>query len=78
MKPKDENGKLPTDRRPFRVLIIAGSGRRQYNGPGVDSKSRTLMLRAAERLPQDWEIDMEDKDETLSPKKSEGDRLRKK
>lgn len=60
MKPNDENGKLPTEQRPFRVLIIAGSGRRQYNCPGVDSKSRALMLRMAERLPQDWEIDYED------------------
>jgi hypothetical protein len=53
MKPNDENGKLPPEKRPFRVLIIAGSDRRQYNCPGVDSKSRTLMLRAAARLPQD-------------------------
>ncbi len=60
MKPKDANGSLPTDRRPFRVLIISGSERRQYNCPGVDSKSRTLMLRMADRLPQEWEIDMED------------------
>ena len=60
MKPNDENGKLPTAKRPFRVLIISGSDRRQYNCPGVDSKSRTLMLRMAERLPQEWEIDYED------------------
>ena len=60
MKPNDENGKLPTAERPFRVLIISGSNRRQYNCPGVDSKARTLMLRMAERLPQDWEIDYED------------------
>ncbi|WP_341530890.1 NAD(P)H-dependent oxidoreductase [Nostoc sp. UHCC 0302] len=60
MKPNDENGKLPPEQRPFRVLIISGSNRRQYNCPGVDSKSRTLMLRMAERLPQDWEIDYED------------------
>jgi multimeric flavodoxin WrbA len=60
MKPNDENGKLPTSERPFRVLIISGSDRRQYNCPGVDSKSRALMLRMAERLPQDWEIDYED------------------
>jgi hypothetical protein len=52
MKPNDESGKLPTAERPFRVLIISGSNRRQYNCPGVDSKSRTLMLRMAERLPQ--------------------------
>ncbi|HEY9625104.1 MAG TPA: NAD(P)H-dependent oxidoreductase [Crinalium sp.] len=60
MKPNDESGKLPPEQRPFRVLIISGSNRRQYNCPGVDSKSRTLMLRMAERLPQEWEIDYED------------------
>ena len=60
MRPRDENGKLPTAERPFRVLIIAGSDRRQYNCPGVDSKARTLMLRMADRLPQQWEIDYED------------------
>ena len=60
MKPNDENGKLPTSERPFRVLIISGSDRRQYNCPGVDSKARTLMLRMADRLPQEWEIDYED------------------
>jgi hypothetical protein len=42
------------------VLVIAGSNRRQYNCPGVDSKARTLMLRMAERLPAEWEIDYED------------------
>ena len=51
MKPDDSNGQRPTAERPFRVLIIAGSNRRQYNCPGVDSKARTLMLRMAERLP---------------------------
>ena len=60
MKPNDENGKLPTSERPFRVLIISGSDRRQYNCPGVDSKSRMLMLRMAEKLPREWEIDYED------------------
>jgi len=60
MKPNDANGKLPTAERPFRVLVIAGSTRRQYNCPGVDSKSRALMLRMADRLPDDWEIDYED------------------
>src|SRR5881227_1166435 len=60
MKPNDENGKLPTAERPFRLLIISGSDRRQYNCPGVDSKARTLMLRMAERLPPEWEIDYED------------------
>ena len=60
MKPNDDNGRLPTSQRPFRVLILSGSERRQYNCPGVDSKSRALMLRMADRLPQDWEIDYED------------------
>lgn len=60
MKPDDENGRLPHDRRPLRVLLISGSQRRQYNCPGVDSKSRTLMMRMADRLPAEWEIDVED------------------
>lgn len=60
MKPNDENGHLSTAERPFRVLILSGSNRRQYNCPGVDSKSRSLMLRVAERLPQEWQIDYDD------------------
>lgn len=60
MKPNDDNASLPPGQRPFRVLIISGSQRRQYNCPGVDSKSRMLMLRMAEKLPQHWEIDYED------------------
>jgi len=60
MKPDDRNGLLPTAERPFRVLIIAGSNRRQYNCPGVDSKARALMLRMAERMPTKWEVDYED------------------
>lgn len=60
MKPNDENGKLPPEQRPFRVLVISGSQRRQYNCPGVDAKSRMLMLRMADRLPPEWEIDLED------------------
>lgn len=60
MKPNDDNAKLPVEERPFRVLLISGSQRRQYNCPGVDSKSRTLMMKMAELLPQEWEIDMED------------------
>ncbi len=60
MKPNDENATLPPAQRPFRILIISGSGRRQYNCPGVDSKSRMLMLKMAAMLPQDWEIDYED------------------
>jgi len=60
LKPNDANAALPTDQRPFRVLLIAGSNRRQYNCPGVDSKSRTLLFRMAENLPPEWEIDLED------------------
>jgi hypothetical protein len=60
MRPDDNNAKLPADKRPFRILIISGSNRRQYNCPGVDSKSRMLMLRMAELLPDSWEIDYED------------------
>lgn len=60
MRPNDKNGDKPTAERPFRVLIVSGSNRREYNCPGVDSKSRMLMLRMAERLPSEWEIDYED------------------
>ena len=60
MKPNDDSAKLPIEKRPFRILIISGSGRRQYNCPGVDGKSRMLMLKMAEMLPKDWEIDYED------------------
>ena len=60
MKPRDESGRLPPDQRPFRVLLIAGSNRRQYDCPGADSKARALMFRMADRLPQEWEIDLED------------------
>ena len=60
MKPDDAHGLLPPDRRPFRVFIIAGSNRHQYSCPGVEGKARTLAWRVADRLPQDWEIDLED------------------
>lgn len=60
MKPDDSNGLRAPGERPFRVLLISGSQRRQYNCPGVDSKSRMLMLRMADRLPAEWEIDVED------------------
>ena len=60
MKPDDKNAALSTDQRPYRVLIIAGSGRKQYNCPGVDGKARMLMLQMADMLPQLWEIDYED------------------
>ena len=60
MKPDDSNGDRPTADRPLRVLLIAGSDRRQYNCPGVDSKARALVIRMSDRLPQEWEIDIED------------------
>lgn len=44
----------------MRVFIISGSDRRQYNCPGVDSKSRTLMLRMKDKLPAHWDVDIED------------------
>jgi hypothetical protein len=60
VKPDDRNGRLDPGQRPTRVLLVAGSDRRQYNCPGVDSKARSLMLRMADRLPPEWEIDLED------------------
>ncbi len=60
MKPNDKNAGLPVDQRPFRIMIISGSQRRQYNCPGIDGKSRTLMMKMAGMLPADWEIDYED------------------
>lgn len=41
----------------IRILLIAGSQRRQYNCPGVDGKARTFMKRMARRLPETWELD---------------------
>lgn len=69
MKPNDDSPRLPVNERPLRVLIISGSQRRQYNCPGVDGKSRTLMLRMAEQLPAEWEIDYEDLSNVYSRKK---------
>ena len=60
MRPDDSNGNRPPGERPLRVLLIAGSDRRQHNCPGVASKARALMLRMAHALPQEWEIDHED------------------
>jgi len=53
MKPDDTNALQSPDSRPFRILILAGSQRRQFNCPGVDSKARTLMLRMAQALPEE-------------------------
>lgn len=44
----------------IRVLLIAGSQRRQYNCPGVDGKARTFLKRMAGRLPSQFEIDQVD------------------
>lgn len=60
MRPNDDNGRLPLEVRPFRVLVIAGSQRRQYDCPAADSKARTLMFRMVDQLPQAWEVDFED------------------
>lgn len=45
MKPDDANGKLAPAHRPFRVLLIAGWNRRQYDCPGIDSKARATVMR---------------------------------
>jgi hypothetical protein len=50
----------PAAPRRLRVLLIAGSNRREYNCPGVDSKARTLLNRLGDRLPAIWDIDTED------------------
>ena len=44
----------------LKVFLIAGSDRRQYNCPGVDSKARALMLRMKNSMPEDFEVDIED------------------
>ena len=48
------------ERRPLRVLIVAGSARRLHSCPGLDSKARALMHRMTAMLPPDWQIDHED------------------
>jgi multimeric flavodoxin WrbA len=50
----------PTEQRPLRVLVIAGSQRRLHSCPGMDSKARALMQRMAGALPAGWQIDTED------------------
>jgi multimeric flavodoxin WrbA len=55
-----ERAGLPTAPDALRVLVIAGSDRRQYNCPGVDGKARTLALRMTKRLPAEWTNDVED------------------
>jgi len=60
VKPNDHDAPPPFETRPLRVLVVSASQRRQYNCPGVDSKSRALMLRMADRLPGEWEVDLED------------------
>lgn len=87
MKPNEENGKLPTAKRPFRVLVIAGSNRRQYNCPGVDSSLADLRLKwrelrmgmgkapAGSSPARQEELGI-NRDATLSPKKGEGEKRR--
>lgn len=60
MNPNDKNSALSTEQRPFKILIIAGSARKQYNCPGIDGKARMLMLKMADMLPKVWEVDYED------------------
>jgi hypothetical protein len=43
-----------------RVLLIAGSQRREHNCPGLDSKARTFMLRMSQALQSRFEIDQVD------------------
>lgn len=60
MNPDDLTASHNREVRPVRVLLLAGSNRRQYDCPGIDSKARTLLFRMADRLPQEWMIDVED------------------
>ncbi len=48
------------EQRPLRVLVIAGSARRQHSCPGLDSKARALMHRMLAKLPLGWQVDHED------------------
>ncbi|MDQ2869970.1 MAG: hypothetical protein M3S32_04445 [Acidobacteriota bacterium] len=61
MKPDDANGKLPAAERPFRVLIVSGSNRREYNCPGVELQVPCAGLNS---------------DDTLKPARTEGEKLR--
>ena len=45
---------------PLRIIVIAGSDRRQYNCPGVDGKARALALRMRRRLGDAFDVDFED------------------
>jgi len=56
----DKSPIVPTEPRPLRVLLIAGSQRRLHSCPGLDSKARALMQRMAAALPAGWQIDTED------------------
>jgi len=57
---KTESPIQAVEQRPMRVLLIAGSQRRQHSCPGLDSKARFLMQRMAAMLPAGWQVDMED------------------
>ena len=58
--PETAAAPAPAEPRKLRVLLIAGSNRRQFNCPGVDSKARMLMNRLADHLPATWTVDTED------------------
>ncbi len=42
----------------IRVLVVAGSSRRETNCPAADSKASFLAHRVKERLPKDWIVDV--------------------
>jgi multimeric flavodoxin WrbA len=60
LKNQTESPIQPVEKRPLRVLLIAGSQRRQRSCPGLDSKARFLMQRMAAMMPAGWQVDMED------------------
>lgn len=43
---------------PIRVLVVAGSGRRETNCPAADSKAVFFAERVKEKLPKDWVVDV--------------------
>ena len=53
MKPDDSNGSRDIQSRPYRVLLIAGSDRRQYNCPGGRSHPESSVRSAMSRRRTD-------------------------
>jgi len=45
------------ENKKIRVLVIAGSSRRETNCPGADSKAKFLGERVKQLLPKDWIVD---------------------